>query len=480
MTQPPARELLDDVARDRIPDNLDLLPRIAAHYEKQKGSSMKPQFKFALAVLLVLAVLAVISFTVPPVATAMRHVLGYVPGLGLVEQGEPLRVLAEPVSADRDGINYIVDKGSSDSQRTILLVSVRGFDRQNQPLGCTGGEPRLRLAGGKILAIQEATGFGSASDYNQRMVFPPLPIDEKEVVLEVPCLLPVFEGKWPENWQIPLRFVAAGDSQLAPVIELSPAPTVNGSDQPGTAPTQPAASSAQTAETIESALPAASPYGIAISLDKVVDLEDGYILLGSLSWTDALLGDYGCISVNPTLLDADGKPVSFEEIAPDSSARPGGKRSNWAYKVHGKQHRWPLTLKTDADVTLGPPAQPSFALDLSSPPAPGESKDLNIDVELSDHTIEVLRYSAGTDAQGNGTLEFSMQSDSKNVMGASLYDLDHPVLGGGGGGGGGGDAQMPFTAGFTYNGLLPTGQVRIGMSTLMLYIEGDWSVTWQP
>jgi len=197
-----------------------------------------------------------------------------------------------------------------------------------------------------------------------------------------------------------------------------------------------------------------------------------------MSWSDDRLGDYGVNAINPRLVDVHGEPVSFEEIGPDSSPQPGSKQSLWAYKVHGKQHAWPLTIKADAAITLGLPTQPSFPLDLSNPPEPGQSKEVNLDVEAEGHRIHVLSYTVDKDPNGNGVLKFSMQSDP-SVIGASLFDKVNPVLGGGGGGGGG-NMHGPFTGGFTYNGSLPSGKVDIAVTALMLYIDGGWTVTWQP
>ncbi len=42
------------------------------------------------------------------VAYAIGRSLGYIPGTGIVEQGAPIRVLAEPVSLTRDGITLTI------------------------------------------------------------------------------------------------------------------------------------------------------------------------------------------------------------------------------------------------------------------------------------------------------------------------------------------------------------------------------------
>jgi hypothetical protein len=456
-------EILNDAARDRIPDDLNLLPRIAAQYEMQKGSRMKPKFKFALAAVLALAVLAVILFSVPTVAEAMQRVLGYVPGLGLVEQGAPLRVLAEPVSVDRDGVSLTVENGSSDSQRTILLISVQGVSSEGAT-ACANGSPQLRLADGTVFPVKEGAGYGRDNEYYQRLVFDALPAKGEKVTLEIPCLMMHVAGKTPENWQIPLVFEAAPDLQVAPVIELPPVPA----GEPLAQPEQ----------------PVESPYGIALAVEKMVALDDGYILMGNISWTDETLGDYSVSLFDPLIVDAQGNAVPFEFVSPDVVPEPGSKRSNWAMKIEGKEQHWPITIQGDADVTLSLTDRPSFTLDLSNPPAEGQSKELNIDLEAGGHTIKVLSYTTGKDPDANGTLTFRVLGDPE-VMSVMFFDTTNPVLGGGGGGGGGGGngaptEPVPFETSFTYNGALPGGQTQIAVTAVMLRVDGNWEVNWKP
>lgn len=461
MKRKPFGEILDDAARDRIPDDLNLLPRIAAQYEMQKGSRMKPKFKFALAAVLALAVLAVILFSVPPVAEAMQRVLGYVPGLGLVEQGAPLRVLAEPVTVDRDGVSLTVENGSSDSQRTILLVSAQGV-RSEGVTACTGGSPQLRLADGTALPVKEGVVHGRDTGYHQRLVFDALPAKAENVTLEIPCLMLHVAGQTPENWQIPLVFEAAPDLEVAPVIELPPAPA----GEPLAQPEQ----------------PVESPYGIALAVDKMVALDDGYILMGNISWTDETLGDYSVNLFDPQIVDAAGNRVPFEFVSPDIVPDPGSKRSNWAMKIEGKEQDWPITIQSDADVTLSLTDRPSFPLDLSNPPAEGQSKELNIELNAGGHAIKVLSYTTGKYPDGNSTLTFKVLGDPE-VMSVMFFDTVYPVLGGGGGGGGGGGAPtepVPFETSFTYNGALPDGQTQIAVTAVMLKIDGNWEVSWRP
>ena len=78
--------------------NTDLAPRILARIQKGKSRTMQPRMKvFAMAVLILL-VLVIGLVSVPSVRAAIQRWIGYVPGIGLVSEGQ-IRVLAEPVSS---------------------------------------------------------------------------------------------------------------------------------------------------------------------------------------------------------------------------------------------------------------------------------------------------------------------------------------------------------------------------------------------
>ena len=332
------REVLDQALRKRVPEDLNLLPQIATRFAKGKNA-MKSRQKRRLGTALALLVLLAALFTWPMAVTALQRLFGYILGVGMVEPGITLRTLAEPVVVEREGVTVTVEKGTADSQKTILRVSVAGVDANGGPY-CDNPSILLRLADGTTLA--ENGGYGNIGDpsqpgYTNLITFPVLPAGSDDVTLEIPCLWRVTK---PENWKIPLHFVPADGTGVNPVIEL-----------PSVTPTAPAA--------FETVQPTKSPYGISLALEKVVPLDDGYLLIGSLRWTDKTvnIGPYFENSYNLQAVDANGQVVALEE--PERSAwdllpsvEAGSLITQWIYKVSGKQHAWPLTLTTNAYVDL--------------------------------------------------------------------------------------------------------------------------------
>ena len=213
-----------------------------------------------------------------------------------------------------------------------------------------------------------------------------------------------------------------------------------------------------------------------MALEKWVKLPDGYVLMGSIHWTDPAIPDYGVVPVNVTIVDAAGQSVLFDEQIPDSFPAPELTTYPWTYKLHGTQIAWPVTLTASADVALNVNA--SFPLDLGPNPQPGQTWSPNLDVTAGDHVLHLLTVAASADPDGNGKLKFTLQSDPA-VMRVTLYDSDHPIQGGGGGGDSS-PVQGPFTSEFAYSGPLPAGSVTIRLDRLTVLFSDLWKITWQP
>ena len=126
--------ILDAVAADFIPADVNLLPQIAARFER-KTLMQTLRARPALMILLVLLALGLLTGA----AYAIGRSLGYIPGVGLVEQGASIRVLAEPVSLTRDGITLTVEKAFLTADKTTLTYSVDGIPQSARPKGGEGG-----------------------------------------------------------------------------------------------------------------------------------------------------------------------------------------------------------------------------------------------------------------------------------------------------------------------------------------------------
>jgi len=214
---------------------------------KSRTLRFSPRLAWGLALLALLA-LIVAAFSTPTLVNALRRLLGYVPGVGVVEQTTTLRVLAAPVIITRAGVALTIEQAVAQPDKTVIVyryvLDTASLDR---PAPADAGslpsfmaDPALRLPDGtelKILAglhepetLSDAERAAGKSAVRYRMEFKPLPATVDHVTLLLPRLVPIAPGAGPEFWEIPLDFKPSTGAGL-PVIEVAatdtqqPAPT---------------------------------------------------------------------------------------------------------------------------------------------------------------------------------------------------------------------------------------------------------------
>ena len=141
------------------------------------------------AALLLVAAIIIGALGPQRVWAQVRRLLGYVPGIGLVQNDASLRVLAEPVQVVQDGIAVTVKQATADAQRTILVWEVVGLSvktaNSQGGRGGPGGPVFMRLPDGKTLALQNGVGNSWGTGYRERAVYPALPTNADKVTLVI-------------------------------------------------------------------------------------------------------------------------------------------------------------------------------------------------------------------------------------------------------------------------------------------------------
>src|SRR5215208_6486636 len=213
------KDVLDSIVQRDIPTTVNLWPHIVEKVERRNGVMQMFYRRPALALFLVLLALALLS----SVAYAIGKAAGYIPGIGLFDQGAPLRVLAEAVTVTRDGIMLTVEQVVLSSDKTVVIYKVEGIPEdayeseaadQNVssisetnenttsfsssivvPLDGTPGtatvsvdsantcfsDENLLLPDGTLLPLQSGEGSGWVSGFEHRHVFGPGPMEVNEV-----------------------------------------------------------------------------------------------------------------------------------------------------------------------------------------------------------------------------------------------------------------------------------------------------------
>ncbi|GAB1469389.1 hypothetical protein MASR2M66_02650 [Chloroflexota bacterium] len=482
------RDILDSAASPHIPDDLNLFPRVAAQLNQRKTFMQTLRARPALAILL--AFLALLLLT--GVAYAIGRLTGYIPGIGFVQK-DSLRVLAEPVSQTQDGITVSIEQVFADSERTIIIYKTEGLTiAAANSNGEGGGNPfgsvqLLRLPDGSTL--EESTGYsgtpeplldsikteGGWPNYVARLVYPPIASDVNELTLLIPVLQNMPIGAAAENWEIIFHLKPAPtDITYAPVIEFTPV------------------SQEVTPVVGETSTPALSNIsksnGVTLQLDSVIELEDGYVFTGNLSWSDSVFPTGNGIiagAVIPVLTDANGQVIPIEEV-PLNGALMDDHNMPWSYRTNSKAFSGPLTFSISSIKTSISASPIDFEMDFGSNPQIGQRWEVNRDFVVNGQTVRLLTVSLGSvpdTCQGVGVgFEFT-----PNPPGIYDYVEDtvpqEPMICSNehGGGGGGGPAHPNiFYAGASYKDM-PSGLRHYSISVSVPYeINGSWQVTWTP
>jgi hypothetical protein len=442
-------QILDEIAQQQTRIDVSLSSSILAKVRKEKTRTMKTKFVFS-GVLTFVVILSVM-FSIPSVATAMKRLLGFIPGAGLVENDSTLRVLTQTSQIKQDGTTISVIKGVADSQKTILVYQV-----ENLPAFPTSAElkftdicqrePELHLPDGSVLQGKVDTGNSWVSGYSRRIVFGALPAEVNNVALVFTCLeQSVVSPGW-SKLEIQLQFEqAAADEQTFTLVDL---PT----------PIPDAAQSSSGEVSIQS--------DIRLVVNQYAKAYEDVVLFGVL---ESISGNNKIEMIDENaihLVDSSGKEIPLVEdptIANPLNTLPNEASHQWAYLTAGTYTGGKATLTVDsAWIRFSENAQ--FTIDIGEHPQAGQKFDLNHTVRVADRDIVIQSVEINTWGDG---ISFTLTKPD-DVSFVTLMDLEHPLTGGGGG---------PDNYGFTYIEGVPTGKINVTLTSLSIDVQGPWSTS---
>ena len=430
---------------------------------RTKVFPIKSRFAWGVILGLVLVVIVLLG-TSPSVATALKRLLRYIPNVGSVEQSTTLRMLAEPVRVQREDAIVSIEQLVAGDERTVVVYRhvepAVDYEQYIPPSEYKDDRPALILPDGSRLDVR--FGRHLPSDGNgilYALEFAPIPSNVMEFTLALTRLAGLPPGAGPEEWEIPLKLKPAPEGTGYPVIEV-----------PETAPVQPGPVGGES-ESV-------AGYGISLGIEKYVELPDGYLLEGSLRWTDPGISEFGVTPLRTYLLDANGDEVPREDTISELMPASDAKYYPLAYKLTGKDFAWPLTLVVDA-VEVRFPTKAEFQFDLDPNMGTEQIVDLNIDIPIDNDVIHVDLVRVLKHFDDTAALEFALRADNPQLIGVTLIDKENMS-----GGGGGGVPRIPdrgvFTSTIYYENGLPSSPVTVMVKDIALLVEGPWQVTWEP
>lgn len=429
------------------------------------------------AILIALLILLILT----TVAYALGKVLGFIPGIGIVDQSVPMRVLAEPVTITREGLTLTVEQVVLSADQTVLVYKVEGMqmdayendnngkatsdaqvngtssysslvtiplplDRTPENLStslasktiCVSDE-HLLLPDGTKLPVQTGGGKGWSSGFENHDVFGPIPLEIKQATFALSCIPEVAPGKSPENWKIPLRFVPApSDMTVLPIASA----VTNGSQS-------------------------------EIIVEKIIETKEGYILIGKFRATGlpANFDPSGHHGVE--FIDSNGKRI---EASPARNILLNENKVAgefpWEYEIQGKKLAFPLLIRIDTIYGFMQGASATFEFDTGDNPQVGQTWTIDPNVQIGGykvHEVIITGTAVGYD--------FFFKND-RDVQ---LFDpeiVGFQIKSGGGGGDGFGRGEVHYQ--LQYEGAIPSGKLTVKLSNLLVLIHGLWTLTWSP
>ena len=474
------KDALENIAHRAVPDDMNLMPHIALQLER-KSLMNTLRARPALIVLLVLLSLALLT----GVVYAIGKVTGYIPGVGLVDQSVPLRVLKAPIKVKQEELTITVLKVVTDATQTLVVYRVNGIPPRMESFPTCGLSPIIRLPNGtelKVLSDGNSGGMGSENgfpmSYQAQMSYAPVPANIEDIVFVFPCILPI--GKGPENWQIQIHLSPVPEGYVLSAVEIG-ATFVASTPELVTTPT-PTIVSIFTPTSDDSSLPATLtpvPNGSGLYLDKVIKLDTSYLLIGNFTDVGDLPGSLLSGSAQQSVpyefhvTDRNGKPISFS-FRPDlMPASDWPTVTYWALEV-----RKPL----DAPITITLPEVSTirddsfqFQIDVGTNPVIGQTWALDQTVKVGDYSFMVENF---TCVEHGYTLKLrSPLSSEKN-----FFDLQLEKYA----------AQKIYERFYDRNGYADFAETLIfkddppaGALTFTLHISvdspiGPWTLTWSP
>jgi hypothetical protein len=405
-------------------------------------------------VIIFLLLAALLAVGPQRVLAAFQRLFGYIPGVGIIDESAPIRVLAKPVSVTRSGISITVTSATLTQDLTHVEYRIFGvpgsaYPNREDEHGCFQ-QDYLRLSNGRRL---DQVGKD----------FPPIPAAVNEAVLMIPCIANTLPGKTPENWQLPLRFVPAPpDLTVVPVIESLPSQVPS----------------------VAAIIPTSEINPLTIT--KVLDIGDKFVLMGEFNYKAAYnaspsAGSWWSIQ-RVSINGADDREVpqsysnDFEMPTP---SRPDSE--TWLYQLQ-KNFVPPVTITYGGEIIslAGPKEQAEFEFDAGPNPQDGKQWAVNQDFKLGGYNIRLVSIESSS-----GGYSFHFKADpgaSANAISVDIVGYS-PNCGGGGGG-----DQFPEEfnvqvcyAGFSGSPVFPHGILKAVLSFQALSRQNkSFQVQWSP
>jgi len=456
-------------------------------------------------------IVAVVIVSLPGMAAAIGRLLGYVPGVGLVENTGNLRILSESISMTREDVTLTISYVMVDENHVELIYDVRGISAENDgtrapdantnPTAFCGGvnigdspnkdgDALLRLPDGTLLE-RDYTGKYPQNVFAMKPVYEAsVPADVTEMTLVLKCIPWARRGAVPEKWEMPIKLVPVPEALVlgSPVIEV---------EQP--TKTQPAEEPVVSSPVAEvSTVPAPV---LTMNLEKIVPMEAANIFYFSMDMENR---DPALVSIMPVgvyVIDSRGEKI---DLIGGFAWQPFEHRTGslFEYTSASKPADGPLTLVVENAVAYyaplhveprqATPEEMSFKFDAGTDPQRGQTWELNNEFEIAGYNLKVTsaraviwddvkvpEYVDGSQGFDYG-YQFAVAADPAVKMNVEMDIMSEAPMCGFAVGA----PFLPSGPSLQYTQLCrdayPSGLVQVTIWQLAVLLEHTWQSTWAP
>lgn len=403
----------------------------------------------------------VITASVPGVASAFKQFFSFIPGIGLVENNNPLRILQSPVSLTRDGISVTIEQVVADKDSIELAYSVSGIPsnllmQSSEQSGemnsvCEGQDmyPNLELQDGTLLVSDPmplggkwlSGGYIAGHSFSQA-----IPENENKLAFQLKCLQNVPRGAAPEDWLISLTLSQAPEGYVVgePVYE-----------------------------TDQIIMTQSTGSGINFSIEGIIPQEDGVHIFFRIT-TDADPSTY--LAISPGVMyaiDAEGTRIDLINVLPWS---PFDKVEVWEYRTALMPADGPMTIVIENTQIHYLAQDLAFEFNPGAGAQLGQTWQIDKEFGISGYqlTVESARM---IELDGHPGFEFTITSNSENLnITAELIDMTSGEMWSTTGNP---QPAQSITTGFVYESNIPE-TIRVTFNTIAIQIDSAWQSSWTP
>lgn len=477
MSDKQMKQALENLARRGVPENTNLWPELSAKLERKS-----PMTTIRTRPLMVIMIALFILLALSGVVYALGRAFGYIPGVGLVENSNGMRVLVEPVSVTRDGVTLTVTQALVYSDHVQMVYDVKGIAPENDSTTFTGAQlnsmdqsafcggpttqpftdsdARLRLPDGTLINRAMDTSKYPENIFAAKPAFEvTVPADVTELTMLLPCIPWMRLSAVPENWEVPLKlkYVPAGTVIGQPVLAVTP--SVNSSVHDN---------------------------GITVTLDKVVPQDDRYSFFFTITPDEKKDAALAYFPASASVVDATGQKISLIDMSPPPVTHDVAEP--WELQSVAEPAYGPYTFVLDKIfVDYAEDGSNFIEFDMGINPQVEQIWNINQTLHLAGTDVKVISATLvesdlrlqGLPANTQG-IKFAFEAaDGKTPFTISLMEFLNRGISNG---------VLPFseniepapkyTLTLIYPNGVPSGKVRFAVDKQTVMVTGNWQLAW--